>query len=117
MENKMMKLGINILTAFLIVLSFSNMAHAESIPNGTYHSTFGASDCGTLVSTSTSLQYTYGPCGKAATYTAQKVTRRGNNVSIDQAQFQDFEIDAQGNLRGKWVFGDYNSMKVFRLQK
>lgn len=103
-----------LVSTILAVCVCANIAKAESIPNGTYQSSFGINDCGVLVSTSTSLQYAYGPCGKAPTYTAKKVSRRGNNVLIDQAKFLDFEIDTQGNLRGKWVFGDYSTMKVFR---
>ena len=79
-------------------------ANAESIPNGTYEAKFGQADCGVLVSTSRDLKYTYGPCGKAATYVAQNVSRSGNVVSIDKARYV-FSVREDGSLIGDWTFG------------
>lgn len=65
------------------------------------------------------MGYQYGHCssGKMSevNYTAQNVSRRGNTVRIDQAQF---EIEAiEGNrMTGKWTLGSYSARKIFMKQ-
>jgi len=104
-------------TAFLAgigLLALSTPVVAESIPSGTYQAQFG-NDFGVLTVGDTSLGYTFGPCGKDPVYTANKVTRRGDLLKIDQATYK-FSINDKGHLQGTWKLNGYEGKPIFWKQ-